>query len=427
MSSQRDPNIVRSVAPRLAGQAVLALCVLAACGGGRDATSVSPSGAVPEAGDVAPAPASPPGELYVMTSNVWGQSGATGYLYTVRSLASGEATLEQAIELAGGAWLSGREGDRFVYVSSGDAGPTITRWEVTDDGRLLAGERVSFAGLGFTQGMRFGTAPIASDTRAYLLDSEQHRVATWDPSAMTVGTVIDLDLGAPAALPAWLPTIRVRGDEVLVTAVWEEDYRFGEASRIITIDGSTERVIQQSDERRCEQLAVSSQASDGTVYYSAYAHAAAARAVLGPEYGTRSCGLRIVPPGVSLDQGWEVDLSQLAGGRPAGEFVLASDRVGFFRAYYADEIGVSAETWQDELGTPAFRWWRWEIGAERAEEQSEQPLSVEAAHYAVAGKVYVGNPTADWSKTTIVELVSTGGLRDGLTVPGTPGGIVKVR
>jgi hypothetical protein len=46
-----------------------------------------------------------------------------------------------------------------------------------------------------------------------------------------------------------------------------------------------------------------------------------------------------------------------------------------------------------ELGTPAFRWGRWEIGAERAEEQSEQPLSVEAAHYAVAGKVYVGNPT----------------------------------
>jgi hypothetical protein len=32
-----------------------------------------------------------------------------------------------------------------------------------------------------------------------------------------------------------------------------------------------------------------------------------------------------------------------------------------------------------------------------------------------------------FSKTTIVELVSTGGLRDGLTVPGTPGGIVKVR
>ena len=80
---------------------------------------------------------------------------------------------------------------------------------------------------------------------------------------MTVGAVIDLDLGAPAALPAWLPTIRVRGDEVL---------------------------------------------GDG--------------------------GLGA----------WEVDLSQLAGSRPAGEFVLASDRVGFFRAYYADEIGVSAET-----------------------------------------------------------------------------------
>jgi hypothetical protein len=128
MSSQRAPNIVCSISPCFAGRAALALCVLAACSGGRDATSVEPRGAVPEVGDDAPAPDSP-GELYVMTSNVWGESGATGYLYTVRSLASGEATLEQAVELAGGAWLSGREGDRSVYVSSGDAGssPRLTR------------------------------------------------------------------------------------------------------------------------------------------------------------------------------------------------------------------------------------------------------------------------------------------------------------
>jgi hypothetical protein len=213
---------------------------------------------------------------------------------------------------------------------------------------------------------------------------------------------------------------------VLVTAVWEQDYRFGSSSRIFTIDGVTQRVIAQHDEPRCEQLAVSSRASDGTTYYSAYAHSAAARAVLGAGYGTRSCGLRVVPPGETFDRGWEVDLSALAGGRPAGEFVLASDSVGYFRAYYADEIGVTAESWQDDSGTPAYRWWRWEIGAPVAEELPGQVLTVEAAHYAVGGHVYVGNPSADWSKTTIVQL-SASGLRSGLVVTGTPGGIVQVR
>lgn len=163
---------------------------------------------------------------------------------------------------------------------------------------------------------------------------------------------------------------------------------------------------------------MSSRASDRTAYYSAYAHSAAARAVHGAAYGTRSCDLRIVPPGVSLDQGWEVvDLSALAGGRPAGEFVLASDSVGYFRAYYAEELGVTAESWQDDSGTPAYPWWRWEIGAPSAEETG-QALTVEAAHYTVGGRVYVGNPSADWSKTTRVQLSESGALRAGLTVTG---------
>jgi hypothetical protein len=187
-----------------------------------------------------------------MTSNVWGDTGATGYLYTVNSLEPGEASLARASELPGGAWLSGREKDRFVYVSSGDSGPTITRWEIMSDGQLVAGPRVSFSNLGLTQGMRFGTAPIASDTLAYLLDSAQLRVATWNPTEMSVGTSIDLALDPRSSLPAWLPTIVLREDRVMVTAVWEQDYRFDDASRIITIDGNTQRVIEQSDERAAD-------------------------------------------------------------------------------------------------------------------------------------------------------------------------------
>src|SRR5688500_6876036 len=61
-----------------------------------------------------------PDPTSALTTNVWGDDGATGYLYTVRSLAEGTASLEDAIEIPGGAWIYGREGDRFVYVSSGE-------------------------------------------------------------------------------------------------------------------------------------------------------------------------------------------------------------------------------------------------------------------------------------------------------------------
>jgi hypothetical protein len=173
-------------ATRVATLALCAALAISACG--EEAPSSRASGS-DNGGDGAGDPGSGANEggaasrepLYVLTSNVWGTDGAMGYLYTVPSLASGSATLDHAIEFGGGAWIAGRDGDRFVYVSSGDGGPTITRWEVTDDGRLEEGPTISFQQLGLASGMRFGTAPILSDTKAYLVDSAQHRIATWNP------------------------------------------------------------------------------------------------------------------------------------------------------------------------------------------------------------------------------------------------------
>jgi hypothetical protein len=389
----------------------LAAVLAGACEGGND-SSDGPTGTE---GD----------PVYVLTSNVWGTEGATGYLYTVSSLAKGDPNLDRAIELSGGAWLTGREGAPYVYVSSGDGGPTITRWEVLENGDLVEGQTISFAHLGMTTGMRFATAPIVSETKAYLVDSQQHRIATWNPKEMTVGEVIQLDLEPRDGLAPWIPSVVVRDDRLFVTVVWEKDWRYGDSAGVIAIDTATDEVVGTSDDTRCEQLAVSSLASNGTAYYSPYAHAPAARLVLGSEYGTASCALRVVPPGAAVDEGWEVDLSALAGGRPAGEFILASDRVGFFRAFYNDEVGATAETWQDTLGVPAYRWWRWEIGTEMAEEVPGQELTVEAAHYSVDGKTYIGNPNSDWSATTIVELDPAGEFHEGITVQGTPGGVIR--
>lgn len=371
--------------------------------------------------------AGPRSPAFAMTTNVWGTDGATGYLFTVPSLDGGPApNLAAAIELPGGGWLTGHAGDPAVYVSSGEGGPTITRWNVADDGSLVEGPTISFAALGITMGIRFGTAPILSGTKAYLVDVANHRIATWNPREMTVGTTIDLVIEERDGVPGTIAAIVAREDRVFVTVAWERDWQWAGSARVIVIDPATDQVVATSDDTRCEGLTVASRSGGGTTYFSPHAFAAAARGVLGTDYGTGSCALRIVPPGAGFDEGWEVDLAALAGGRPSGAFALAGDDIAFFRAFYADEIGVTPQTWEDSLGTPAYRWWRWHVGESTAEEIAGD-LTLEAATYEVGGRIYVGNPSADWSTTTLVELAPTGAPRTGITVTGTPGGVVEVQ
>jgi hypothetical protein len=365
--------------------------------------------------------------VFAMTTNVWGTEGATGYLFTLPSLAEGEPTLDNAIEIAGGAWLTGITGEPYVYVSSGEGGPTITRYEVTKTGELKKGPTVSFAGLGVTSGVRFGTAPIVSATKAYMLDAENGSVVTWNPRDMKVGKVIDLGLEKREGVAPTLTAIVARQDQVFVSVAWESDWKWRGGSRLLAIDPATDKVVGSEDDTRCEALSVVSRASDSTIYFGPQAFTAGARSVLGADFGTSSCALRIVPPDTALDQGWEANLSELAGGKAAGAFMLAKDDIGFFRVFYPEEIGATAETWDDSLAKPAYRWWRWSIGAKEAEEIPGQDLSLEASHYEVDGKMFLGNPSEDWSATTIVELDAEGELSPGVTVQGSPGGIVRVQ
>lgn len=134
-----------------------------------------------------------------------------------------------------------------------DAGPTLTRWEVSDDGPLRPDASVNFSRLGLTRGTRFGAAPIASDTLAYLLDAAQLRghLESFGHDRRHEHRSRSGSAGCPARLAAH----HGPGRSGAVTAVWEQDYRFASSSSIVTVDGRAQRVIAHDDEPRCEQLA----------------------------------------------------------------------------------------------------------------------------------------------------------------------------
>ncbi len=74
-------------------------------------------------------------------------------------------------------------------------------------------------------------------------------------------------------------------------------------------------------------------------------------------------------------------------------------------------------------------WWRWPLGAEKAEPiQDQEPGASEVSGLLeVDGKRFLPRIASDYSETTLDELDPEGALRPGITGPGAIYSIVRVR
>lgn len=369
--------------------------------------------------------------LYVVSANVFGADATTGYLVTLPSLAANEVPdYEAAVEIPGGAYVYGRNGEGRFYTGSAES-PTITRWDLTSKG-LMASGQVSFANYGLSSAATNpGNVQILADDKAYFYDHASRQIVIWDPQAMAVRGAIGLDIADRGGLTV-LPSegLVVRGNQVLVGSYWADDgyVEFGETSQLIAIDMTTDSVTSVDHSDGCREIYSTNLADDGTAYFGPSPDTAATHGVLGAAFGTAPCLLRVVPAGVSFDDGYDLDLSIYTGGRPVGQFLLLSDEVAVFRAFYGDELGATAANWPETKLLPAFRWWRWSVGTEIAEELPGQELSLGGGYvFREPGHTYVTYSAADYSSTTLTELDENGEIVPGVTVQGYPYGIVRVR
>ena len=137
-----------------------------------------------------------------------------------------------------------------------------------------------------------------------------------------------------------------------------------------TAIATTDRVIGSVEESRCNQFNWVSAASDGTAYFSPAAYYAPLRSLLGASSGVDTCALRILPGADRFEPGYALDLQALTGGRPAGDFFLASDSTAFLRVWHSELVtssGDDEQNWETILQEPGFLWWTWQVGAEQAE------------------------------------------------------------
>ncbi len=130
--------------------------------------------------------------LFVVLSTVEAPEDRLGYFVTTRSLGS-DATIDigRGIEEPGGGRLYAEPGIG-TFMLGGGSTPTITRYEVTDDGSLERGAVLSFANQGVSD-LADGAVVFVDATKAYLRDRSQLQLISFDPTSMLLLDVLPLD------------------------------------------------------------------------------------------------------------------------------------------------------------------------------------------------------------------------------------------
>ncbi len=373
-----------------------------------------------------------PGPQYVISTGVFSDTGSTGYLVSVPSLASDVTyDLSRAVQLPAGANIFAGPTQGAVYVASFDAA-TFDRWQVEDDGSLTPGASVSFANLGLSSAFSASLSPFFSADKAYFVDNDNRQVIVWDPREMAVVGAIPIEVEAEGELKPWIDTtLTVQADVVVANVYWKDGdwLRFGDHVRQIMIDPKTDKVVRSADDLRANQLTPGGVVSNGTAYFAPSSTVAPVRSVFGAEYGAAPQSLRIVPPSETFDQGYDVDLEALVGGRPAGDLTVLDDSVAFVRVWHPELVDTaSPENWSDVQYEAGYRWWRWRLGDAEAEEIPNQALGSSGVVLFRAGDAtYATQSSPDFSATTLLELDPKGEIHAGLSGPGTVLGVVKVR
>lgn len=383
-------------------------------------------------------PVAAPPQYVVHTRLNAGDDLQLSYLATTSSIEAGaRLDLDRAVELdAPDIGFAGLVGTPYVYTGSCTE-PTITRWEVASDGSLREGPQLSFAPLGLADACIDSALGLYSPQRAFYrpFQSAIPEIVVWNPTTMEIVGTIELPGVEPEGELLPVVTLSTRSDRLFVTVFWEGGFdadwtKFGDHVRVLEIDPESLEVLSSSDEPRCNSLSWTSATSDETAYFSPYSYNTTIRSVLGDERGAQSCGLRIVPPGSSFDQGYELDLSAIAGGRPAGDLVVLDDETAFLHVWHEElvsPLAADGSNWEDVIGENGFLWYKWPLGASTAERIPEQTPGNFTVLVGVEDRKFVAHFSDDFSSTTLEELDASGAITPALSGAGQIFEVVRVR
>lgn len=371
--------------------------------------------------------------LYAVSASVFGEEGNTSYVALVPSLdESTSIDYARVLELGSASSIFGPEKGSFFAVGLDEA-PTVTKYDVNAEGGFIERQTIDFSGYGLTYMWRDpGLVPFLAANKAYVIDNRELQVVIWNPAAMAIVGSFSLaeveDAEYPLTRFEIAPTFR--GDELLVLVTHSTEDDVGAPySTLMTIDTVNDRVASVVREERCGGLWDSVKDSKGDIYFASGTWDAAQNRVFGGDVETAPCIVRVRAGERGFDPDYFVGSASI-GGFPAGGLVSGGGDTAYIKVL--DETAlppIDAEDFDAVWGGEVWRWWRFELGSSTpAAPVTSLPLSNGGGgEVMVEDKTYVRNATADFARTTLLDMSAEGEPISGLTLRGYPYGIVRLR
>ena len=304
------------------------------------------------------------GARYAVMYEVFDDTGSTSYLSLLESLDLTEVDLSKAREFGGGrAFIQAYDGRLFV----GDAeSPTVTRYTVTGDGRLVADppEPISFANYGLESGQFDAwNVTFISPTKAYLLDFKEGTTIIWNPSTMqSVGEIPAPDQFHREGLSFESTPAALRDGRLFRTVSWVnyDDAEYSKDFLLAIYDVEHDRLVDMVEETRCPVPGnLVHQDEAGNIYFSNWVWPVAGAII---RAAPAPCVLRINAGEDRFDPEWTLDYRDVTGGRQGAMFSYVGDGRALISAFYDERTSFDETTdpWS-YVGSNNWRIWTMDL------------------------------------------------------------------
>ena len=370
------------------------------------------------------------GPLFALSTQVFGGtnfSEVTSYVVLTESLDSGEGTLDNALEIGGGAIAYAAEGASEFYLVSGET-LDVTKYGIDSEGRFEQRGRLGLSGAGVS--FVFGESMVFDGPdRAFLFELNSAQIIELDLDAMEIVDTIDASALLDASQPTFVDRLAILPrDGLFVGVAYATDQIQETVSSVSTyfdLDPATGELDTQTTP--CGGLVYALDADNGDLYLTTEAYTASIHRV-DPSRAPAPCMVRLPAGSDTFDA--PILLNDLTGGPTAG-FIPSSGSTVLLRVL-PDDVPVSDTTTGLELfSIPSWETWRLTLSPS-PDTNSVSKLDVPALaggirYYSVGGEAYQNNSALDFSTTQLQRTSGNGAPEPGVTVPGIPYTVFRLR
>lgn len=368
------------------------------------------------------------GPLNLIHSGVQSTDDRLNYFTLTDDLASaGTIDYGQSLELPGRARLYAAEGIGFFAIGDGED-LTITRYELADDGTLVAGDRFSLQNEGVTR-MGAQAVHFVSPTKAYYKDAGQTQIIVWNPSTMEIEQTIPLpgDLVREDHLTGLSDWAERDGEAYFAVSWYTPEYdQVHPGTALVRVDTDTDEVTVTEDER-CRGLKTTG-TMDGDLYFFSDVINGFGHAVYPDEGGQRDCILRVRPGADAFDPDYAGSLSAaLPEGTAAAAMSVTDGGEVWAQAVDLSEAPSSPGSTYSDWYAAGWTWWHLPLATlDEAVQIDTDPGAYSGFTLAADGRFFVSDTEADYSATTLVDLAGEE-PSPGVSFPGFTLDVARVR